>query len=277
MKKLGLALGGGGARGLAHIGVLKVLEAEGIPVGCIAGTSMGGIVAALYASGKSPGELEAIAQRLSHLREMMKLVDFNPPRRGLLEGKRVREYLTRLLGGTMQFADLNIPLALISVNLIDGCKVVLKEGPLLPAVLATCAFPGLLPPQELNGMALVDGGVLDNVPAEEVRQIGAEVVISVDVINNPCEEPPWPYPPERRGRFNPLPDLFSEVYRSELIMVAALTQLRLRMEKPDLLLRPSIPAEVDMFLGFPHADAIIHSGETACRDALPRICELLKE
>ncbi len=132
--KIGLALGGGGARGLAHIGVLKVFERSGIPIDFLTGTSMGGIIAGAYAAGISPAELEAEAERMTHVSSMMRLVDLSGPRRGLIEGKHIRAYLCDLLGKDTTIENLSIPLALPAVDLVSGQQVVLRQGLLVEAV-----------------------------------------------------------------------------------------------------------------------------------------------
>ena len=145
-KRLGLALSGGGARGLAHIGVLKVLERERIPIYCLAGSSMGGIIAAAFASGMAAEALEAEALKMGGLRELIKLVDIRPPRRGLLAGKSVRQYLSQLIPEGLTFDQLQIPTALKAVDLHRGVEVDLHEGLVLDAVLASSAFPEIFLP-----------------------------------------------------------------------------------------------------------------------------------
>jgi NTE family protein len=137
---VGLTLSGGGARGLAHIGVLKVLERRAVPIDCISGASMGGVLAAAYASGLSPQMLESLALRMARLRRLVRLVDLRPPRRGLLAGTKLRSYLAQFIPPGLTFADLRLPLALEAVDLRTGEEVALAEGPVLDAALATSAF-----------------------------------------------------------------------------------------------------------------------------------------
>ena len=126
---------------------------------------MGGIIVAAYASGISVEDLEIEATRMGSIRELAKLVDIRPPRRGLLEGDSVRDYLAQLIPEGMTFDQLEIPTALKSVDLYSGTEVELTEGLVLDAVVATSAFPGIFPPFEHNGQYLVDGGVLNNLDA----------------------------------------------------------------------------------------------------------------
>jgi NTE family protein len=272
--KIGLAMSGGGARGLAHVGVLKVLQAAGIPIDCVSGTSMGGVIAAAYACGIPVSEIEEIALRLSRTREMIKLLDVSTQRRGLLEGNRVRDFLAGL------FIDLNIEnlpirLALPAVDLIQSREIVFTSGLVLPAVLATMAVPGLFQPVEIGPYRLVDGGVLNNLPVDRVRELGADIVIAIDVQFNPYTEKPWQDMPERPHFPMPLPDFFLDFYRAELIMVAEITQAHLKLSPPDLLLHPPIPPDIDIFLGFPRIPEAIAAGEACARQAIPEILRLI--
>lgn len=276
MVKLGLALSGGGARGLAHVGVLKVLEAEGISVSCIGGTSMGGVVAAAYACGIPVSEIEALAMRLTSRRELVRLVDLSPQRRGLLQGDKIRDMLAGLFIERC-FEDLCIPLALPSVDLVSGREVVFTSGLVFPAVLATIAVPGLFQPVEIGACRLVDGGVLNNLPVDRVRALGADVVIAVNAQFDPYIDKPWQDVGMAPRLLAPLPDFLLDFYRAELIMIAQLTEARLKESPPDLLLRPPIAMDIDMFLGFPRVPEIIAAGEAATRAALPEIKRLLSQ
>jgi len=182
-RTVGLALSGGGARGLAHIGVLKVLEREGIPIDYLAGTSMGGVIAAGCAAGLSPEFMEQEALRMTSLRRLLALADPSLPRRGLFEGQKVHEYFIGHLGDRT-FDDLRVPLTLVAVDLNTGREVFLSQGQVADAVRATVALPGIFRPVERDGQLLVDGGLLDNLPADAARHIGADVVIAVDVISD---------------------------------------------------------------------------------------------
>ncbi|HID87294.1 MAG TPA: hypothetical protein EYP55_07930, partial [Anaerolineae bacterium] len=157
--KVGLALSGGGARGLAHIGVLNVLEREGIPVDLLAGTSMGGVIAAGYAAGLSPEFMEQEALRMGQLRKLVGLFDLTLPKAGLVEGRKIEAYLAQHLG-EMTFDDLRIPLVLVAVDLVTGEEVILKSGSVIEAVRATISLPGVFAPVRMDGRLLVDGGIL---------------------------------------------------------------------------------------------------------------------
>jgi NTE family protein len=274
-RKLGLALSGGGARGLAHIGVLKVLEQAGVPIDYLAGTSAGGLISALYAAGFSACELEEEVLRISNPRQLVALVDRTLPRRGLLEGQRLMDYLAEWLGG-LTFDQLRIPLALVAVDLNGQQKVVLREGPVLDAVRATIALPGLLTPLERNGQLLVDGGLMDNLPVDAVRQMRADVVVAVD-ISTDQEAVAFLLEKLHRHRFMPdgLVDLVEVLWRSMFVLTMDVNRRVLEETPPDLLICPAIPPEVTVLTGFTRAAEIIAAGEKAATEALPQIQALL--
>jgi NTE family protein len=277
MRKLGLALSGGGARGFAHIGVLKVLTREGIPIQFLAGTSFGGIIAAAFAAGITPAEMEEKSCDFSSIRELIKLLDPTPTRRGFLEGNNVHRYLESWLGKEMRFEDLQIPLTLNAVDLITGNEIVMRTGNVLEAVFATIAFPGLFSPVKVGGGLAVDGGVLNNLPINHVKTMGAEVVIGVEVQVDPSAQPPWTELPHRPHFIFPLPDYFLDFYRAQLIMVSTLTQHQLAISPPDLLIQPEMPPDITMFLSFPRAHEIIQFGTEATEKALSSIRQLLED
>lgn len=275
LPKLNLALGGGGARGLAHIGVLKVLENAGLPIGFLAGTSMGGLVGALFAAGWTAQQLEAEALAMSSFRRLVKLVDLAPARRGLLEGQGVREQLNEMLGEDLTFDQLQKKLALIAVDLYTAQEVILRQGSVVEAVLATTAVPGLLPPVYSGNCQLVDGGILNNVPADVARADGNGPVIAVDV------SPTFPLQPlgstDNTDKLWPaiFPQFAQDFYTAELIMVSALTSARLLQTPPDLLIKPPIPPNISIFWGLTRAPEAIAAGEQAALEALPAIETLL--
>ncbi len=264
--RVGLALSGGGARGLAHIGVLKVLAREGIPVNCLAGTSMGGLIAAAYATGMSPAEIESEALAATRWRNLASLVDLSLPRQGLFRGNRLLAYFERHLGQRI-FADLDLPLALVAVDLNTGQEIILREGPVALAVRATVALPGLLAPVEVDGRRLADGGLLNNLPIDVARQMGAEVVIAVDV--SPKRSEVW----LNHIRWAPkgVADSLQVLSESVGIMTSAINEQNLRHAPPEILIRPDIPAGVSAVAGYNRANELIDAGERAAEAALPCI------
>ncbi|MGD8627133.1 MAG: patatin-like phospholipase family protein [Anaerolineae bacterium] len=173
-KKLGLALGGGGARGMAHVGILQVLAREGIPIDCIAGTSAGSLVGAAYAAGLGVDRLLELALDI-RWRDLGRLVW---PGDGLVSFDRMEAFLVGQLGD-LSFADLQIAYAAVAADLDTGRQVILRRGRLAPAVQASCSVPGLVTPVELDGRLLTDGGVVNNLPISVVREMGADVVLAV--------------------------------------------------------------------------------------------------
>jgi len=169
-------LGGGAVRGVAHIGVLSVLEREGIPIDVVAGTSVGALVGGLYCAGLSPAELEYISFKF----RWRDFISFVLPGKGFVTFDRLGEMLVRLLGD-ITFADLDIPFAAVATDIHTGEMIVLHEGPLAPAIVASCAVPVLVEPVKLGGRILCDGGITNNLPISVVRQMGADYVIGVDI------------------------------------------------------------------------------------------------
>jgi NTE family protein len=178
MGKLGIAFGGGGARGAAHVGVLIELARLGIKPDLITGTSMGGMVGAMVAAGLAPDDMAAFFEEIS-LTHLYALPSSIP---ALSHNSKLK----RIIKATIQaetFADLKLPLALVTVDLISRKEIILDEGDLLSAVLATMSIPVLLPPIERDGLILIDGGILNNVPFDIARARGATYVIAIDLTN----------------------------------------------------------------------------------------------
>ncbi len=176
-RKVGLALSGGAARGLAHVGVLQVLESEGVPIDCIAGTSAGSIAGAAYAAGLR-------GERLLEIALSVRWRDFGRPvwpRRGLISFARLESFLIKTVGD-LTFDDLQIPYAAVAADL-ETCELaVIREGRVAPAVRASCSVPGVVTPVELAGRMLTDGGIVNNLPISVVRDMGADVVVAVNLV-----------------------------------------------------------------------------------------------
>ena len=175
-KRVGLALGGGSVRGLAHLGVLKVLEAEQVPIDFVAGTSVGSVVGAAYCAGLGVGPLIELVQQLG----WRNLAGLTWPTQGFVSFAKLEHWLVALLGD-LTFAELRVPFAAVATDLEMGEPVVLREDRLAAAVRASCSVPGIAPPVRRDGRVLVDGGVSDNLPVAAVRSMGADYVIAVDI------------------------------------------------------------------------------------------------
>ncbi|PLR97400.1 patatin-like phospholipase family protein [Bacillus sp. T33-2] len=174
--KIGLALGSGGARGFAHLGVIKVLKDEGIPIDLIAGSSMGAMVGCFYGAGLDVERL----YKLSRVFKRKYYLDFTVPKMGFIAGKKVKE-LIRIFTHNKRIEELDIPVGIVATDLVSGDKVVFRDGPIAEAVRASIAIPGIFVPEKLNGRLLVDGGVVDRVPVSVAKAMGADIVIAVDV------------------------------------------------------------------------------------------------
>lgn len=174
--KIGLALGSGGARGLAHLGVLEALEEENINIDMIAGTSMGSIVGGLYATGIPLKYLKGLADEL----DWDNISDITFPRTGLIKGKKILT-LFELLTQNKDFSELNLPFSAIACDIEHGKHVVLNEGSVAKAIRASIAIPGIFVPFRHQDYWLVDGAVLDRVPVSTVKEMGADLTIAVDI------------------------------------------------------------------------------------------------
>lgn len=175
---IGLALGAGGAKGFVHIGVLKTLYKHKIIPDYLAGTSMGSVIAAAYACGRSPEEIETF---LKHT-DWRRIVDFTIPKAGLLEGKRINQRLGELVFHK-KFRQCLTPLRIIAYNLTRKEKVVFAKGDITQAIRASISIPGILNPPLIKGDQYIDGAVIDPTPFNTVREMGADIVITVNISN----------------------------------------------------------------------------------------------
>ncbi|MBR6702924.1 MAG: patatin-like phospholipase family protein [Clostridia bacterium] len=178
-KKLGFALGAGGSRGVAHIGFLQAMEEANIRPDYITGCSMGSIVGSAYASGMTIEQMKTAVHKL----RLLDLIAPTGKRGGLFETKKVRKLLTRYIGD-IEFSDLKIPFRCIAVDMISQQVVEFSEGKLLDAVIASSSIPSIFCPMEKDGMRLIDGGILERVPYPQVKNMGADIVVAVDVLGN---------------------------------------------------------------------------------------------
>jgi NTE family protein len=272
-----LALGGGGSRGNAHIGVIRRLEQEGFRIKGIAGTSFGGIVGVLYAAGYRPNDIEEIFCAL----DQKSLYGHEPGDGPSLIGYAgVRKYLLDALGDR-SFDSLRIPCALTATDLKSGSEVILSSGRLVDSVLATIAMPGIFPAQHIGDLELVDGGTLDPVPVAPARALVPHLPVVAVSLTPPIGSAArtWSVP---MPVFVPraLVDRFSRmryglvldvVMRSMDISGRAMTDYRLEVDKPDVIIRPEV-GNIDT-LDIINVREVVKIGEQAVDEALP----LLKE
>ncbi len=273
-KSIALVLSGGGARGLAHVGVLKALHDLQISVSAICGCSMGGLVASLFALGMSMEEIERIARKYSSTREMVKLVDLRPSRRGYIISRHLRSFLARFIDDKTQFSQTCIPLMMNAVDLVTGQEVVLDQGNLLDAILATTAVPGFFSPVQDPARILADGGVVNNLPVSILKPRTSDPIVAVDV--HQTFERPFsstsldnPYPK------SVFPQFAREYYLAELIKIRKMTDLHLAQNPPDLLLTPDIDPNINLFFGFNRAAELIEAGEAIVYKNKEKFLQLL--
>lgn len=270
-----LALGGGGAKGNSHIGVLRRLEKEGYRIRSVAGTSYGGIVGVLYAAGYSPSEIQAAFEAVDQARLYGRAPQDGPSMLGM-DG--VRKLLDQLLG-EKTFEDLRIPCAVTAVDINAGSEVVLSSGLLKDAVLATIALPGIFPVQRINDWELVDGGVLNPVPVSVARMLSPDLPVVAVVLNDPMDKPVRAYTipvpsilprpiAERLTRMT-LAQSLDIFLRSVDVSSRALAYYRLELENPEVIVRPDVHE-------FGLLDKVViedlaQRGEKALEEVLPQL------
>lgn len=174
--KVGIALSGGVVRGISHLGILKVLEREEVPINFIAGTSIGALVGALYASGLKISEMEQLVKTA----KWRELIDFTIPKSGFIAGKKIEDYIKKIIK-CEKFEELQIPISVIATDLNNGEKIIFKNGSIIKAIRASISMPGVFEPVVDNGSIVVDGGLVDPIPVDVVKEMGAEIVIAVDL------------------------------------------------------------------------------------------------
>lgn len=248
--RIGLALGSGGARGFAHLGILKILQEHHVPIDIIAGSSMGALIGSFYAAGLPIDQMYKLATAFRR----KYYIDLTVPKMGFILGERIKHFV-QVFTRNQLIEQLPIPLAVVATNLNNGKKVVFKSGPVAEAVRASISIPGIFVPVSLNGSLLIDGGVIERVPVADVKEMGADLVIAVDV--SYVEE-------EER-----IESIFDCIIRSMDIMQNEL--VRYRTIDCDVMIRP----RVEQFStgAFAKVEEIIKIGEDA---ALTKIKEIKK-
>jgi NTE family protein len=241
-----LALGGGGAKGNSHIGVIRRLEKEGYRIRSVAGTSFGGLVAILYASGLTANEIEEIFTTTDQGSLYVRDSNDGPSLLGL---SGARKLLDSVLG-EKTFDDLKIPCAVTAVDAISGNEITISKGQLKDAVLATIALPGIFPPFHLNDWELVDGGVLNPVPVSVARMLSPDLPIVAVVLNDPLDLPvrtyaipvPSIFPKQITDRIHSLhvAQAFDIFMRGVDISSRAVAHYRLEVDAPDVIIRPGV-------------------------------------
>ena len=252
--KLGLALGGGAARGFAHIGVIQVLEENGIKPDMVVGTSAGSVVAAFYASGKTGAQLQWLADSMDE----SQLTDWTVPfmSRGMLSGEALGRYVNSQLNGA-KIEDLKMPLGIVATDLQTGDGILFRRGDIATAVRASSAVPSAFEPVRIGNREFVDGGLVSPVPVRQAREMGANVVIAVDISTDP--------------EGSPASDTFQILMQTFNIMGKSLNTLVLK--DADVVVKPAL-------MGVKSADFAarrrsIEAGREAMLKQLPRLKEIL--
>ncbi|MCG3793503.1 patatin-like phospholipase family protein [Bacillus toyonensis] len=252
--KIGLALGSGGAKGFAHIGVIKVLREAGIPIHMIAGSSMGALIGTFYAAGCN-------VERLYKLATVFKrkyYLDFTVPKMGFIAGKRVKDMI-KMFTYNKNLEELDIPTAVVATDILKGEKVVFTSGPVADAVRASISVPGVFVPEKVNGRLLVDGGVIDRIPVSVVKELGADIVIAVDVS-----------PIKVNGEVTSIYDVIMqsiEIMQHELVMN--------RQIASDIMMRPAV--EQFSSRAFTNIEDIIRVGEVEAEKHVSNIYLLIEQ
>lgn len=252
--KIGVALGSGGARGFAHLGVLKVLQEENISVDLIAGSSMGALVGSFYAMGHDMERLYKIATAFKR----KYYLDFTVPKMGFVSGNRVKD-LFRMFTQNKNIEDLDIPLSIVTTDLEKAEKVVLTKGSIADAVRASISIPGIFVPEKLNGRLLVDGGVVDRVPVSVASSMGADIIIAIDVSHVKTNEP--------------IDSIFDVILQTIDIMQNELVK-RSELEA-DVMIRP--PVAHYSSRAFTNIEEIIRIGEEETKRQMPLIRKSIEE
>ena len=274
-----VALGSGGAKGNSHIGVLRRLEQEGFRIRGVAGSSFGGLVAVLYALGCSPDQIEELFASADQTRFYGHSPNDGPSLMGLAGVTRLLEEQL----GKLTFGDLKLPCVLTALDLKSGNEVLLSNGRLVDALLATIAMPGVFPARYINGLELVDGGTIDPVPVAPARMLAPRLPVVAVVLSTPMGIPAqsWRIPfqnswPGRivsgllsRMKYDSVWDIIS---RSLDITSRAVTQYRLQVDRPEIIIRPQV-YDIDT-LDIVDVHEVAKRGEAAVEAALPQLRSL---
>lgn len=296
-KKIGLALGSGGARGWAHLGVLRAIEESGCSVHAVAGTSMGALVGGFFAADQA-AMLTDLALHFDWKQFLRHFFELTLPRQGLIDGKRVVQTIRKMVR-TERFSDLRIPFRAVATNVQTGAEVVLGDGSLIDAIRASIAIPGIFTPVLRHGVWLVDGGLVNPVPVSVVREMGADLVMAVDVsglqsaaggakkrtparalpqpagcAGTPAErlrrawQMEWPMlrPARREAAPDNRPTIFDILGGSVRVAESQIAAFRLKIDPPDVLIRP--PVGQLSFMDFHRAEEAIAAGYQSAVQAL---------
>jgi NTE family protein len=262
-KKVGLALSGGAARGLAHVGVISVLHKEGIPIDMIAGTSAGAIMGAVYARHRDTDIMKTYALDPGW-KKRVPMIDPSFPKTGFIKGKKIENLLASFLGGHIDFKDLQIPFACVATDIHTGEEIVIDRGSVTKAIRASISIPGIFTLKKHEGRYLVDGGLTAPVPVEVVRQMGADFVIAVNVNPDVVDRQSIKTSSKKPDK---APNIFQVLIQSIYITTYSLAKTNL--ESADIVIEPDIAdISASEFIRTPE---LIDLGESAASAVLPEI------
>ena len=279
-QRIGLTLGSGSARGLAHIGILKALDERNIKIDFIAGSSMGALIGAAYASGMSVGRMEELALEID-LKKIAQLLISKPALTGLINGKSIKNYLLSHIGN-IDFSQLEIPFVATATDIDTGETVVLNKGSVVDAVRASISIPGIFAPVKMNNRLLIDGGITLPLPIRLVKEMGGEKIIAVNVI---------PQPGKRKTSLNNSSssndflgikmmlkkgknklvsswNLIGILMQSILILENTLIRTEIASQRPDVLIEPDV-SSIKIF-DFHRGKEAVDSGYKAAIEVLNR-------
>ena len=267
-KKIGLALGGGGAKGLAHIGVLKYLEEKNISIDYVAGTSIGAIIGALYCLGHKASEIEKIAKTT----DFKKLFDPTLPKKGLIKGEKVELYLRHLFENK-KFSELKKPLYIIASDLTNFQEVIFKEGDLTKAVRASISIPGIFHPVINKKTILVDGGLVNNLPIKTLKN-KADFIIAVNLEGKELKKEKF-QTAEIKNETIEIPNIFETLINSYLIAEANQLKEIIKGSKNTIILSPDL--EKTRTYSFNKIDETIKKGYEIAKQNKRRLKKLKKK
>jgi NTE family protein len=269
-KKVGLALSGGAARGLAHVGVLSVLQQESIPIDMIAGTSAGAVMGAIFAWNQDTDRM--IEQALdTNWKKFGTMVDPSFPKTGLIKGRKVKKLISTFIPDNVKFRDLQIPVACVATDIDTGEEIVINKGIVLDALRATVSIPGIFTVVKREGRYLVDGGLTTPVPVNVVRNMGADFIIAVNV--NPDVTGRMGKTSRQRIEAKKEPNIFQVMMQSIYITTHSLALNN--MADSDIVIEPDL-ANIGAS-EFQRAPELVELGTQAAREAIPEIKRKLEE
>lgn len=266
-KKVGIALGGGGARGCAHIGVIKALEEASIPISYVAGTSIGALMGGIYTG----GDLEKLETFLIELKwnEIVKYMDITFPNKGLITGNKIRKLVKKFLTND-DFKKIKTPFTAVATDINSGEEVQITTGKVSDAIRASVCIPGMMNPADWEGRKLVDGGLTNPLPINVIKNWGADVTIAVDINHSYMIKKPY----KENNNWFKRPPIVEVLQRTALITQTQMSKLNIELHQPDFVIQPDLPAI--HVLEFHKAKELIEIGYQATQKIIPEIKEKLK-